>query len=230
MVYKDIPLEVADLDESQGIVKGYGSIFGNVDSDGDIMMRSAYNKTLKENSERIKYCWQHNMQDPIGKFQELSVDDKGLMFVAKIAMESPMCADKFYRIKNGLADENSVGIQIVNKTTQEGTGYNELTEVKLFEISAVTMAANDLAKTLETKGFNHEAKVDFVSKRFESLTKFIKTENVTDQTGYAIEGELLALKTLIEELITKPSMSDTLPSIEKSEYDKAVEYLSQKFI
>lgn len=217
MVFKDIPLEVVDLDESQGIVKGYGSVFGNVDSDGDIMMKSAYTKTLKEQADRVKYCWQHDMKDPIGKFQELYADDRGLFFVAKMPMESDYCRDKFYRIKNGLADENSVGIQILKKTTQKDTGHNELTEVKLYEISAVTLAANDLAKTMETKGFSVEDKIDFVSKRFEALTKFVKSENITDETGYAVEGELLALKTLTEELLTKPSMTDTLPTPEVDE-------------
>ena len=40
--------ELIDADEKSGIVKGYGSIFGNVDSDGDVINKGAYKKTINE--------------------------------------------------------------------------------------------------------------------------------------------------------------------------------------
>ena len=40
MIFKQTQLgDLIDADEKAGIVKGYGSVFGNVDSDGDIINR-----------------------------------------------------------------------------------------------------------------------------------------------------------------------------------------------
>lgn len=224
-------MDVEDFDDSKGIIKGYASVFGNEDSDKDVMTNTAYNKTLKENGSRVKYCWQHNMLEPIAKMNELYTDDRGLVFVAEFAMKSSFCRDKYERIKAGVVEENSVGIGIVKADKSEDGSKTYLRDVKLYEISAVTMAANDLARNLEVKGATKEEIAEVVARKFEALTKTIKNGNITDDMGYAIEGELQALKTLTQELLTKPSMkSDTLPKEEKSDYEKAIEYLSQKII
>ena len=56
ILYKSTHLgEVIDADEKMGIVEGYGSVFGNVDSDGDIITKGAYRKTITENGNRVKY-------------------------------------------------------------------------------------------------------------------------------------------------------------------------------
>jgi len=223
MVYKNIPIEVSDIDETEGIIKGYGSIFGNEDSDGDVIVKGAYKKTLKENGHRVKYCWQHDIKNPIAKFTEIGEDETGLPFVAKFSMNSATSRDKFFLIKDGVVDENSVGIQIINSKLDKEQGVSFLNEVKLFEISAVTLAANDLARTYEAKGMTKEDIAISLLKRFDDLSKFIRKNDITDDMGYAIEGELLALKTLTEEIITKPSMTDTLP---RKEEETEVDYKS----
>ena len=65
--YKSIAAEVKDIDEAKGIITGYFSVFGNIDSDGDMIMPGAYTKTLKENNRRIKHLWQHNPVYPLSK-------------------------------------------------------------------------------------------------------------------------------------------------------------------
>ena len=56
-IYKSAPIgdEIIDLDEKNNIVKGYGSYFDNKDSDMDIIRRGAYQKTIQENGQRVKY-------------------------------------------------------------------------------------------------------------------------------------------------------------------------------
>ena len=86
IIYKQAPVgELLDADDYAGVIKGYGSFFGNKDSDGDIITKGAYKKTIQENGERVKYLYQHSMDMPIGKMRELYEDDKGLVFVAEIA-------------------------------------------------------------------------------------------------------------------------------------------------
>ena len=76
--------EISDIDEKLGIVKGYGSVFGNEDSDKDIIEKGAYARTIKNNGSRVKYLYQHDITKPIGKMRELFEDDKGLGFVAEV--------------------------------------------------------------------------------------------------------------------------------------------------
>lgn len=80
VIYKQA--EISDVDENLGIVKGYGSIFGNVDSDNDIIEKGAYARTIKNNGSRVKYLYQHDITKPIGRMKELFEDEKGLGFVA----------------------------------------------------------------------------------------------------------------------------------------------------
>ena len=79
-IYKAAPLGdiIADFDEKNGIVKGYGSYFDNKDSDQDIIRKGAYQKTIQENGSRVKYLYQHDMMQPIGKMDELYEDDSRL--------------------------------------------------------------------------------------------------------------------------------------------------------
>ena len=221
MIYKASPMgEIADIDEKMGIVKGYGSYFGNKDSDGDVIAKGAYQKTIKENGERVRYLWQHKMDKPIGKIKEMYEDDKGLMFVAEIP-KTTLGNDALELMKAGIVTENSVGILPIQKQMKDD--YREITEVKLYEISAVTLAANDQAKILDVKG-----KVDIENefKRFDALAKLIRKGNISDEMGYAIESELLKLKSLFIDF-TKPTDEVTLPK-ETNDVD-VFAYLSNKF-
>jgi len=221
MIYKASPMgEIADIDEKMGIVKGYGSYFGNKDSDGDVIAKGAYQKTIQENGERVRYLWQHKMDKPIGKIKEMYEDDKGLMFVAEIP-KTTLGNDALELMKAGIVTENSVGILPIQKQMKDD--YREITEVKLYEISAVTLAANDQAKILDVKG-----KVDIENefKRFDALAKLIRKGKISDEMGYAIEAEILKLKSFFIDF-TKPTDEVTLPK-ETNDVD-VFAYLSNKF-
>ncbi len=222
IIFKASPMgEIADIDEKMGIVKGYGSYFGNKDSDNDVIAKGAYQKTIKENGERVRYLYQHDMTQPIGKMKELYEDEKGLMFVAEIPKTS-LGMDVLELIKGGVITENSVGILPLQKQMKDD--YREITEVKLYEISAVTLAANDQAKILDVKG-----NVDYqkLYKRFDSLAKVIRKGEISDEMGYAIESEILKLKSLFIDF-TKPIEKEiTLPK-EEDQAD-VFSYLSTRF-
>ena len=185
--------EISDIDENLGIVKGYGSIFGNVDSDNDIIDKGAYRRTFKNNGKRVKYIYQHDITKPIGKMRELYEDDKGLGFVAEVP-KTTFGNEVLELMKYGVIDENSVGIMPVKKDFNDD-GVRVIKEVKLFEISAVTLASNEEAKILEVKG--ESQKIDYYTKRFDNLIKLIRKGNITDDLGYLIEYELEVLKSLI---------------------------------
>ena len=184
---------IDDIDQKLGVVKGYGSIFGNLDSDKDIIEKGAYARTLKNNGDRVKYLYQHDITKPIGKMRELYEDEKGLAFVAEVP-KTTFGKEILALMEYKVIDENSVGIMPIEKEIND-EGNRVITEVKLFEVSAVTLAANDEAKILEVKG--ESEKIDYYTKRFDNLIKFIRKGNITDDLGYLVEYELEVLKSLI---------------------------------
>ena len=101
---------------------------------------------------------------------------------------------------------------------QNKSDYREITEVKLYEISAVTLAANDQAKILDVKG---NIDLDKLTKRYDNLAKLIRKGSISDDMGYAIEAEILKLKSLFVEF-TKPSDEDTLPNVEAKNNDAEI--------
>lgn len=216
ILYKAAPVgQLIDADEKAGIIKGYGSYFGNKDSDNDVIMKGAYKKTIAENGERVKYLYQHDMNQPIGKMTELYEDEKGLVFVAEIA-KTQLGKDVVELMKSGVITENSVGIMPIQKNNKGD--YREITEVKLYEISAVTLAANDQAKILDVKG---NVDVEKLSKRYDNLSKLIRKGDISDEMGFAIEAEILKLKSLFIEF-TKPVDEITSPNVEVKNNDSEV--------
>ena len=212
-LYKAAPLgELSDYDEKNSIVKGYGSYFNNKDADNDVIMRGAYQKTIQENGSRVKYLYQHNMMKPIGKMNELYEDEKGLMFVAEVP-KTTLGKDVIELMKAGVITENSVGILPIVK--EDKGSYRELKEVKLFEISAVTLAANDQAQIMDVKGSNN---LEQVYDRYDRLSKLVRKGNISDEMGYAIESEIYKLKSLFINA-TQPIQEVTEPVEQKQQFD-----------
>ena len=229
IIYKSSPIgELQDIDDKTGIVKGYGSIFGNIDSDGDIITKGAYTKTISENGNRVKYLYQHQMDKLLGKMVNLYEDEKGLMFEAEIP-KTQLGKDVLELMKAGVITENSVGILPMQKEgCPDGMEncYRKLTEVKLYEISAVTLAANDEAMILDVKGNFDKEKV---LGRYDNLVKLIRKGSISDNLGYAIEAELIKLKSIFNDKATLPTdMEVTEPTTIKADNSEIYKYLFNK--
>lgn len=200
ILYKSTQIgELKDADEKSGIVTGYGSVFGNVDSDGDIINKGAYTKTIAENGKRVKYLYQHDMDKPLGKMVNLYEDEKGLVFEAHIP-KTRLGLDVIELMKSGVITENSVGILPIQK--EFVGGHRNINEVKLFEISAVTLAANDQAMIMDVKGNYDKEKV---LKRYDNISKLIRKGDISDDLGYALEAEILKLKSIFKTISTQPA-------------------------
>jgi HK97 family phage prohead protease len=218
ILYKNAP--IGDIDEKAGIVKGYGSIFGNRDSDDDVIERGAYTKTIQENGSRVRYLWQHDITKPIGKMTELYEDEKGLAFVAEVP-KTTLGRDALELMKYGVINENSVGILPIVKDWHEEEKTRYIKEVKLYEVSAVTLASNDRAMINEVK--SEEKRKEDLQKKFEAITKLLKEGKISDELGYAVEYQLQCLKSEI----TKPTEEVTLPKNENTS-DEVFKFMYNK--
>lgn len=141
-------LEIKALDEAAGTFTGYGSVFGNRDSYGDIVLPGAFKRSLAEhrrNKSRPKLLWQHNRDHPIGSWIDLVEDDTGLLVTGRLNMDVQRGREAYALIKAGDVDGLSIGYRVVKGQVDEAQDAFMLKELDLMEISIVSMPANGLA-------------------------------------------------------------------------------------
>lgn len=137
-----------------GFVEGYASVFGNVDSDGEVVEKGAFGKTLKENllAGKIKFVDFHNSflssEEIIGVVEEAKEDEHGLWFKARLSSVQ-RAQDVRTKIREGILDALSIGYNVMRDEVIEGVRH--LKELRLWEISVVPWGANSLAGITNVK-------------------------------------------------------------------------------
>ena len=133
----------------KGTFTGYGSIFGNEDQGSDIMQKGAFTKSLENRpAPKVKMLYQHKTDEPIGVFEDMYEDEKGLFVKGRLAMGTQKGREAYELLKMGALDGMSIGF----RADPDKQGYNEnmrgtrtLKEVDLMEISLVTFPMNERA-------------------------------------------------------------------------------------
>jgi HK97 family phage prohead protease len=138
-------------DDQYYYFSGYGATFGNVDRGGDVVKSGAFTKSLSEMMP--KFCYQHDMQDPIGVFTEVKEDCHGLFIRGKMRKGFEKTRWIAGLIEDGAIDSMSIGYSIDKYEYAKEAKVCYLTELKLFEVSFVTIPMNPEAKLTSFKSF-----------------------------------------------------------------------------
>jgi hypothetical protein len=215
-VYKNQNLEVKDVDAKQGIVSGYFSAFGMVDSDGDIMMPGAFKRSIQdwgpEAKGRIKHLLNHDPSKPLGKIMELKEDGYGLFYRSQVGKHQ-LGQDFVKMVESGLISEHSIGFRTLRE--QKNDSANEIHEVMLFEGSSLTAwGANEHTPMLGIKSIKN---IDEIKEQIRTFEKFIRNSDVTDET---IELCLIKVRQLAQAV---EQMSSTKSTLEETEQQKGEE-------
>lgn len=152
--------EYKALDDTTGTFEGYGSIFGNKDSYGDVVMPGAFVDSLSTMGMPVM-LWQHDADDPIGIYTECYEDDKGLYVKGQINLDVQQGKEAYSLLKQGAIKGMSIGYLCKQRENDETTGVTFLKKIDLYEISIVTFPANRLANVTAVKGMGHETIRDF---------------------------------------------------------------------
>ena len=156
MENKKLQFKIDSFNEEEGIFSGYGAVFSNVDTGGDIIEPGAFTKTLAEGWERVKILALHNdCWLPIGRPLELREDANGLFLSAKIS-DTSMGRDIKVLLKDGVLNELSIGYDPI-VFDYDADGIRHLREIKLWEVSIVTWAMNPEAKVTGYKAMQEAA-------------------------------------------------------------------------
>lgn len=149
MEIKSLALELKADD--QGMVEGYGSVFGGVDTYGDTIEPGAFAASIAK--RKPKMLWQHRMDKPIGVWDDVSEDGKGLRLKGRIA-DTELGEEARKLIKMGALDGLSIGYRTIR---DEMSGNNRiLKEVDLWEVSFVTIPADAAATVTGIKAIATE--------------------------------------------------------------------------
>ena len=201
---------VKDFDDTTRIVKGYASVFNNKDSDKDIIQKGAFKRSIKalgpDGADRIKLLAQHKLDRPIGKMIILKEDSNGLYMEAKFGTHRD--GDDYYKMaKEGIINEFSVGFQAIQKEKNDDGGY-DISEIKLWEVSMVTIAANDEAIVTDVKSQDS----------FHKLVTQVEDEDLK----FKLEKEHLRELTKSNETTTQPVTEEVTPDPEVETKESSV--------
>ena len=151
----DIEFEYKAEDDEKGMFSGYGSIFGNKDLGNDVVVEGAFAKSIgKKGAKAVKMLYQHRQDEPIGVFDEITEDRRGLKVKGRLAMGTQRGREVYELMKMGALDGLSIGYRVDPK----GAEYDDkgkrryLKSVDLMEISAVTFPMNPRARVQAVKG------------------------------------------------------------------------------
>lgn len=159
-------IKLAQDGSDTGTLSGYGAVFGNVDSYGDIIKAGAFAKSLKEWGAKGKLppmLLQHGggmfgggADDmlPVGKWTSMTENAKGLKVEGQLFAMSTERGQYIYEgLKAGALDGLSIGFVTRNSEEEivDGQRYRILTEIDLWELSIVTFPANEKARVSDVK-------------------------------------------------------------------------------
>ncbi len=121
-------------------IEGYASLFGKPDQGKDIVQPGAYQASLDKlaaEGRSVKMLWQHDPAQPIGVWDEVREDDRGLYVKGRLLPDVPRAAEAASLLKAGAIDGLSIGYRTV-KATKDDRGQRLLHQLDLWEVSLVT--------------------------------------------------------------------------------------------
>ena len=191
---KSCGLEIKGIEESKGIVEFYFSAFGNKGSDGDIMEKGSFKKTISENLPRIKHFKNHDPHLAVGRILELGEDEKGAFAVSQMS-KSTLGQDTLIEYKEGIITEHSHGFQTIRENYSNEKSANIISEVKLWEVSSLTAwGANSNTPTTGIKS------LEDVETLFKNLENILTKSTISDERGAELQKSYDQLGNLIKSL------------------------------
>ena len=231
-----LPILEVKADSESGIVEGYFSGFGNIDSDQDRILSGAFSKSIKEHgpdsssNRKIAHLAYHDTTRPLGVIQELKEDQTGLYFLSKMGSHTEG-QDFLKMYQEGIIREHSIGFNYIadkiKQTTErdeEGREYSvwDISEVKLWEGSAVVFGANSETPNLSIVKSQEDINkhLEEINERMEVFIKALTDDKLSQKYNNLFTLELMQLKHQYNSLLNfeeplKNTLQDQEPTAEE---------------
>ncbi|MGH2667603.1 MAG: HK97 family phage prohead protease, partial [bacterium] len=147
-----------DRDGKTGRFEALVAVFGNVDYQGDRVLKGAFTKSLqrwKGSGDPFPIIWSHDWGNPlahIGKADPADMEetDSGLKIVGEIDLDSEFAAQVYRLMKERRVKEFSFGYDVVEERPGDD-GANDLAEVDVIEAGPTLKGANPRTELLGVK-------------------------------------------------------------------------------
>lgn len=152
----DFPLTLKAASDD-GVIEGYGSVFGVMDAYADIVAAGAFAESLKAHKAAgtmPAMLWQHDSDEPVGVWTEMVEDDKGLLVRGRLAMGTTRGREASELLKMRAINGLSIGFYSRQWSYDTETDVRTLTAVDLWEVSLVTFPANREARVQSVKSID----------------------------------------------------------------------------
>lgn len=125
--------------EADGTFRGYASLFDRVDLGQDMVERGAFGPSLrKRGAGGVRMLFQHDPNQPIGTWEEIREDGRGLLVRGRLALEVARAREVWALMRERALDGLSIGYRTVRAKTEAKSGIRRILEADLWEISVVT--------------------------------------------------------------------------------------------
>ena len=139
--------------DSDGVVEGYASLFGEIDSARDMIMPGAFRDTLRlRGLRRIPMLFQHDPSEPVGIWLELLEDSRGLFARGKLIPEVARARELHALVRAGAVDGLSIGFRTASARVDPRTKIRKVRAVDLWEIFIVTFPLLNGARVRSVQG------------------------------------------------------------------------------
>ncbi len=123
----------------EGEFEGYASLFNREDLGRDIVMPGAFRRTLRQRGAAgVKMLFQHDPSQPIGVWQRIYEDARGLFARGRIMTELAKGREVLSMMREGAINGLSIGFRTIDGQRDKRSGVRRLKAIDLWEISVVT--------------------------------------------------------------------------------------------
>jgi HK97 family phage prohead protease len=178
---------VEEADDGSVNIKGYASTT-DTDRAGDVIEKEAWEKGGLDNyTNNPVILFNHDYNRPIGRATGLETDDRGLRIAANI---SKSAGDVTNLVKEGILRALSVGFRVKDADYIEETDGLKISDAELFEVSVVSVPANQAATFSVAKSFETQSEYDEWKKQFVKITEATKPQDTDDSLSSRKENEM----------------------------------------
>lgn len=135
-----------------GTFSGYASLFNKVDLGNDKVMKGAFRASLAgRGSTGVRMLFQHDPSEPIGTWDIIREDDRGLFVKGRITEASSRGKEVLGLMRAGAIDGLSIGFRTTKAQSDKKTGIRTILKADLWEISIVTFPMLPQARVDQVK-------------------------------------------------------------------------------
>ena len=137
---------------TDGAFEGYASLFDKEDLGRDVVAPGAFRDSLAARGPTgVKMLFQHNPSEPIGIWDTIKEDTRGLFVRGRLMPEVARAREVLALMRAGALDGLSIGFRALKGRRDARTGVRRLEKVDLWEISVVTFPLLPEARVAHVK-------------------------------------------------------------------------------